>query len=106
MYAVAVFREAVADMAREKGADQKCGKPSLRAMARGIVVTILDPLLAQKSLREIHDALDILLVCCYQNKVHAELRGTLFDIEEKKRFASVVIAEAIIPPANEESAES
>ena len=91
MYAVGVFREVVGDLAKEEGQDAKARKQSLRITSRDIVVTIFDPLLAKQNLHDIHDGLDVLLLCCYVNKVQAELSGTLFNIENTRRFASVAI---------------
>lgn len=106
IYAVGVLREVISDTMKVKGENQACHRRSFRAMSKGIVVTILDPDLAKRTWYEVHDALDVLLLCCFQKKVHAELRGTLFDIHLKSRFAGVVIAQATVPPADEAIDES
>lgn len=100
MYAVGVFREVIADLAKEEGQEAKARKESLRITSRDIVVTIFDPLLAIQNLHDIHDGLDILLLCCYLNKVQAELSGTLFNIETTRRFASVAIRKKTVQRAN------
>ncbi|CAL8577589.1 hypothetical protein XPA_003413 [Xanthoria parietina] len=106
MYAIGVFREVINEMAKEKGTSATCGRRSLRIASRGVVVSIFDPLLAGQNWQDIHDAIDILLLCCYLKKVSAELGGTLFDIEKMKRFASVAIAEEQVPRADGNITES
>ncbi|KAI4099675.1 MAG: hypothetical protein LQ339_005840 [Xanthoria mediterranea] len=106
MYAIGVFREVIDEMAKERGPSTTCGRRSLRITSRGVAVTIFDPLLAEQNWQDIHDAIDILLLCCYLKKVSAELAGTLFDIEKMKRFASVAIAEAQVPRADGNITES
>ncbi|KAL8755948.1 MAG: hypothetical protein Q9199_003266 [Rusavskia elegans] len=106
MYAVGVFRETIDDMVKAEGKDRKCDKRSLRIMSRGLVVTLFDPLLEEQNWQDIHDGLDVLLLCCYIKKVSAELSGTLFSVEKKKRFASVAIVEAKGPRTNGEITES
>ena len=90
---------------KEEGKDDTPNRRSLKITSKGIAVTMFDPLLEEKNWQQIHDGLSILLLCCYQNKVGAELMGTLFDIKKKKRFASVVIAKGD-PRANGEISES
>ena len=106
LFAVGFFREIIAEMEKDDGEDGKPNRRSQRITSRGIVVTILDPLLKQRTWHDIHDAFDTLLLCCYQNKINVELTGTFFDIETQKRFASVVIAEMNVPPVDVEVAES
>ncbi|KAL8698096.1 MAG: hypothetical protein Q9224_002003 [Gallowayella concinna] len=90
--AVGNFREILRKLVRDAGDKAKCDTKSTRARTKGIVVTVLDPLMEQRTWEDLLNILDILLLCCFGERVNAELQGTFFNIKTKSRLASVVIA--------------
>ncbi|KAL9050932.1 MAG: hypothetical protein Q9206_004891 [Seirophora lacunosa] len=95
MYAIGVLRE-VADSERKSlGPDAHAKQKRLSVKIRNIVISILDEHLMDRTWAEIHDVVDILLLCVYINKISVETAGTFFDIAAQKRFATVTIAAAL-----------
>ncbi|KAL8714000.1 MAG: hypothetical protein Q9220_002146 [cf. Caloplaca sp. 1 TL-2023] len=100
--AVGTLREVLSDLMKEEGKDTACQRVDIRIASRaGVAVTIFDRTLAKRSWSELHDAVDVLLLCVYQKEVGTEMQGTLFEIEGKFRFASVVIQKAVKPPGED-----
>lgn len=97
MYAVGVFREVADRKVRVSGKDAHVDQNSLRVRIRNIVLVILDARLEERTWDQIHDALDILLLCVYTNKIASEATGTFYQIESKQRLAGVVIAQGTEP---------
>ncbi|KAL8806087.1 MAG: hypothetical protein Q9200_005182 [Gallowayella weberi] len=106
LYAVSYFREVLGILVKEQGKEAKCDTRSTKVTTKGIVVTVLDELLQQRTWNELLDALDVLLVCCFTEKVHAEVQGTFFQIKTKFRLASVSIAKERKPRRVESVGES
>ncbi|KAI4200546.1 MAG: hypothetical protein LQ346_002345 [Caloplaca aetnensis] len=92
MYVVGVLREVAQREIKEKGRNGRIEQKPLRISLRGINLTLLDQRLDERTWGEIHDAMDVLLLCVYLNKIAAETRGTFFDIKTQTRLAVVVIA--------------
>ncbi|KAL8928596.1 MAG: hypothetical protein Q9208_001830 [Pyrenodesmia sp. 3 TL-2023] len=97
MYVVGIFREVAQEKVKKDGRDAHVGRNSLKIDARHVVLTILDQRLGKRTWGDIHDALDILLLCVHMNRIAAEMTGTFFKIEEMTRLAGVVIAKGILP---------
>ncbi|KAL8966417.1 MAG: hypothetical protein Q9197_005996 [Variospora fuerteventurae] len=92
MFAVGVLRELANEEVKENGKEASVKRRTLRINVRNIVITLLDERLADRTWQEVHDVVDILLLCVYIKKIAAETTGTFFNIESQKRWASVMIA--------------
>ena len=57
---------------------------------------MFDERLPLYTLRELHDAVDVVLLCSFQNNVRQEVHGTIFSIPEVRRFASFAIREVAL----------
>ncbi|KAL8756257.1 MAG: hypothetical protein Q9184_004562 [Pyrenodesmia sp. 2 TL-2023] len=91
MYVIGIFREVAQEKVKEDGRMVRVGRKSLRIDTRDVVVTIFDERMEERTWGDMHDVLDILLLCVYMNKVSAEMTGTFFNIEAKTRLAGVMI---------------
>ncbi|KAL8959605.1 MAG: hypothetical protein Q9193_003560 [Seirophora villosa] len=106
MYAIGVLREVADSERKDLGPDAHAKQKRLSVKIRNIVISVLDEHLMDRTWDQIHDVLDILLLCVYINKVSVETAGTFFDIASQKRFATVTIAAALPTEEDEEVTES
>ncbi|KAL8799351.1 MAG: hypothetical protein Q9182_005958 [Xanthomendoza sp. 2 TL-2023] len=97
IYAVGYFRQVLIELVNEQGKEAKCDTKSTSVKVKDIVVTVLDPLLQQRTWDELLNAFDVLLLCCFTDKLHTELRGTFFEIKTMSRLATVSVANARQP---------
>ncbi|KAI4283543.1 MAG: hypothetical protein L6R35_005127 [Caloplaca aegaea] len=106
MFAVGVLREVANEEVKEKGKDASIKRRTLRINVRNIAITVFDERLADRTWQEVHDVVDILLLCVYIKKIAAETMGTFFHIESQRRWASVMITVEAPEEEAEEIAES
>ncbi|KAI4139700.1 MAG: hypothetical protein LQ341_004114 [Variospora aurantia] len=106
MFAVGVLRKVANEKVKENGKDASIKRRTLRINVRNIVITVFDERLADRTWQEVHDVVDVLLLCVYIKKIAAETAGTFFHIESQKRWASVMMAVGAPEEEAEEIAES
>ncbi|KAL8956897.1 MAG: hypothetical protein Q9183_006193, partial [Haloplaca sp. 2 TL-2023] len=82
MYAIGIVREALAELIAEQGEHAHYNNIFLSISSKGVVVTMFDERMPLYTLRELHDAVDVVLLCSYQNNVRQEVHGTIFSVPE------------------------
>ncbi|KAL8737780.1 MAG: hypothetical protein Q9181_001370 [Wetmoreana brouardii] len=91
MLSIGHVREALAEMIKDEGGTSHIISRIVETSVRRVSFTLFDEALNEKPLWELHDALDVLLVCAYDKVWKREIHGTIFETEKQKRFASVAI---------------
>ncbi|KAL8700664.1 MAG: hypothetical protein Q9201_005319, partial [Fulgogasparrea decipioides] len=65
MLAIGQLREAIADTIKEQGGTSRYDSRIMKVSQDDVVLTIFDETLNQHTLQELHDVLDVMLVCAY-----------------------------------------
>ncbi|KAL8938759.1 MAG: hypothetical protein Q9211_003053, partial [Gyalolechia sp. 1 TL-2023] len=94
VWVVGVLRELTA---KAVGKDARIVHKSLMAKVDKLVITIFDEKLGDRTWAEVHEALDILLVCVYMKKIASEFHGILFEVSTWMRFAAIRVMIAAQP---------
>lgn len=75
----------------ELGKDGHFTSPMMKISTRGLTVALFDERLPTYTLFELHDAVDVVLLCSFEKNIRSEVHGTLFSMADRRRFASVAI---------------
>lgn len=70
------------------------GVRSLATTIRGIVITVFDEKLMDRTWTEVYDALETVLFCIFQKKIASEFHGVMFEIATWQRLAAIMIVRA------------
>ncbi|KAL9004936.1 MAG: hypothetical protein Q9188_002255 [Gyalolechia gomerana] len=94
VWVVGVLREVIADEVTAFGDRARVTDRQLTAKVRNIVVTVFDENLKDRTWAEVHYALDVVLLCVFQNKIASEFHAIMFEVATWKRLAAVMVVAA------------
>lgn len=94
IWIVGVLRRVTEEEAKKRGRDALVGVRSLATTIRGIVITVFDEKLMDRTWTEVYDALETVLFCIFQKKIASEFHGVMFEIATWQRLAAIMIVRA------------